>query len=115
MLRLKSVAVALATAMLFIVGSATAAQADEPLAITYFDCDSGAALYVCTVNFNGGTQPVAIRWSFDNNIRPELNDQSFIRVGCTVGTVKRIGVMLLDAGGSLVSDATVERCNRIQQ
>jgi hypothetical protein len=117
MLRLKSAAVALATALSFIVGTATVAQATEPqpLTLTYFDCDSGAALYVCTVSFSGGAQPVSIRWTVNNTIRPEFNDQTFIRFGCQPGTARQISVVLLDARGTSAGDGSSYVCSRIQQ
>lgn len=83
--------------------------------ISFFDCDTGAALIVCTVAINGGTPPFRISWLVNGVEQPFFRDSSILRVGCVVGRSFTVQVIVLDAAGILSTDQTGGVCSRIQQ
>lgn len=65
--------------MLF-TGPPSASAAGSTAGISSFDCDSGAALIVCTATIDGAP-PFSIRWKVNEVDQPFFN----VRVGCVVG------------------------------
>ena len=85
------------------------------LRITFFDCDTGAGLIFCSVQYTGGTPPISIRWVVDGVAKPQFNDSSRLRIGCQVGRSFSVGVVVLDSIGRSATDAAGCLCSRTQQ
>ncbi|WP_157254583.1 hypothetical protein [Nonomuraea typhae] len=98
-------------------GAAPAVAADfssRTAGISYFDCDSGAALIVCTATIDG-TPPFGITWKVNGVEQPFFRDSSTLRVGCVVGRSFDVQIAVTDASGASATGRTGGVCRRIQE
>lgn len=95
-------------------GSTQATCPGKPLKLTYFDCDTGASLLVCSLNFEGGTPPITASWNINGAERPDLLNNTVIRTGCVVGKPYRAVVTVRDRFDTLTSVQSAT-CTKKQQ
>ncbi|WP_162795141.1 hypothetical protein [Nonomuraea lactucae] len=98
-------------------GTTPASAADvlsRTAGISYFDCDSGAALIVCTATIDG-TPPFSITWKVNGVEQPFFKNSSTLRVGCVVGRPFDVQIAVTDAGGASATDRAAGVCRRIQE
>ncbi|MFI6540715.1 hypothetical protein ACIBHY_50230 [Nonomuraea sp. NPDC050547] len=82
--------------------------------IRYLNCDSGAALVVCTAQIDG-TPPFRITWKMNGTEQTYFRDSSTMRVGCVVGRPFDVQIAVTDAAGTSAADRTGGFCRRIQE
>ncbi|MFI6316362.1 hypothetical protein ACIBG8_02530 [Nonomuraea sp. NPDC050556] len=93
---------------------APSAFASSTAGLSYFDCDTGAALVVCSAAVDG-TPPFSIRWTVNGAPQPFFNDSAVLRVGCVVGRPFDVQIAVVDAAGTSATGRERGVCRRIQE
>ncbi|MFI0405338.1 hypothetical protein [Actinomadura sp. 3N508] len=96
------------------LGSTRITCPGKPLKLTYFDCDTGSALLVCSVIFEGGASPITVSWNINGAERPDLLNNTVARTGCVVGRPYRVIVTVRDPFVTL-TDIQGLTCSKKQQ
>ncbi|MFI6300066.1 hypothetical protein ACIBEJ_51330 [Nonomuraea sp. NPDC050790] len=82
--------------------------------IRYLNCDSGAALVVCTAQIDG-TPPFSTTWTMNGVEQTYFKNSSTLRVGCVVGRPFDVQLAVTDAAGTSAADRARGFCRRIQE